>query len=169
MMNEEIESGQSWPFEDQFEDFASFSRYFLSHSAFVARVKNFEEKGEAFKAALPFGVTGCFYVKPNFPGRCGHVCNGGFIVRKETRGNGIGQHMGKAFLPLARDLGYKASFFNLVFVSNGVSDRMWQKLGYTMLGVVPKVARLKGIEELVDAKQYYCDLTKVTQYKDIPH
>ena len=63
---------------------------------------------------------GCFYVKPNFPGRCGHVCNGGFIVRKEVRGNGIGQMMGRSFLPLARDLGYSASFFNLVFVSNRV-------------------------------------------------
>ena len=26
------------------------------------------------------------------------------------------------------------------------SDRLWQRLGYTLLGVVPKVARLKGIE-----------------------
>ena len=166
MMNAEIESGLSWPFEEEFLDFASFSRYFMSHSAFVARVRNFESKSEAFKTAVPWGVTGCFYVKPNFPGRCSHVCNGGFIVRKETRGNGIGQRMGKTFLPLAQDLGYKASFFNLVFVSNGVSDRMWQKLGYTMLGVVPKVARLKGMEELVDAKQYYYDLTTVTQFED---
>lgn len=31
--------------------------------------------------AIPHGVAGCFYVKPNFPGRCSHVCNGGFIVR----------------------------------------------------------------------------------------
>ena len=67
---------------------------------------------------------GCFYVKPNFPGRCGHVCNGGFIVRKEVRGNGIGQMMGRSFLPLARDLGYSASFFNLVFVSNRVRSEL---------------------------------------------
>ena len=41
-------------------------------------------------------------------------------MRKEVRGNGIGQMMGRSFLPLARDLGYSASFFNLVFVSNRV-------------------------------------------------
>ena len=41
-------------------------------------------------------------------------------MRKEVRGNGIGQMMGRSFLPLARDLGYLASFFNLVFVSNTV-------------------------------------------------
>ena len=28
--------------------------------------------------------------------------------------------MGECFLPLARDLGYRASFFNLVFVTNKV-------------------------------------------------
>ena len=165
LMNKEIESGLSWPFEQQFQDFSSFSRYFLSHSAFVVRVKNYKEKSEGFQSLVPHGLAGCFYVKPNFPGRCSHVCNGGFIVRKEVRGNGVGQRMGRAFLPLARDLGYLASFFNLVFVSNGVSDRMWQKLGYTMVGVVPKVARLKGMQELVDAKQYYYDLTTVTDYQ----
>ena len=101
-------------------------------------------------------------------------------MRKEVRGNGIGQMMGRSFLPLARDLGYSASFFNLVFVSNRVrlvglrrlyfisllfSDRMWEKLGYKVLGIIPKVARLKGVEGLVDAKQYYYDLTTVTEYK----
>ena len=34
-----------------------------------------------FRTAIPHGVAGCFYVKPNFPGRCSHVANGGFIVR----------------------------------------------------------------------------------------
>ena len=48
MMNLEIESGLSWPFEEEFPDFASFSRYFMSHSAFVARVKNFKEKSVEF-------------------------------------------------------------------------------------------------------------------------
>ena len=105
-------------------------------------------------------------------------------MRKEVRGNGIGQMMGRSFLPLARDLGYLASFFNLVFVSNRVrlelgwfeeivfhfftslySDRMWEKLGYKVLGIIPKVARLKGVTGLVDAKQYYYDLTTVTEYK----
>ena len=41
---------------------------------------------------------------------------------------------------------------------------MWEKLGYKVLGIIPKVARLKGVEGLVDAKQYYYDLTTVTEY-----
>ena len=42
---------------------------------------------------------------------------------------------------------------------------MWEKLGYQVLGIIPRVARLKGVEGLVDAKQYYFDLTTVTEYK----
>ena len=41
---------------------------------------------------------------------------------------------------------------------------MWSKLGYKVVGMIPKVARLRGQEELVDAKQYYYDLTTVTEF-----
>ena len=42
LMNLEIQWGLSWPFQEIFPDFASFSKYFLSHSAFVVRVRNFQ-------------------------------------------------------------------------------------------------------------------------------
>lgn len=44
LMNLEIESGLSWPFEEVFPDFSSFSKYFLSHSAFLVRVRNYKVK-----------------------------------------------------------------------------------------------------------------------------
>ena len=44
-----------------------------------------QEMSAGFRAAIPHGVAGCFYVKPNFPGRCSHVCNGGFIVRSVSK------------------------------------------------------------------------------------
>ncbi len=53
----------------------AFRAYFLS--------------GEAFVAKLEGKVVGTFYVKPNFPGRCSHICNGGFIVDESVRGNGL--------------------------------------------------------------------------------
>ena len=39
-------------------------------------------------------LVGSFYVKPNYPDRCGHICNGGFLVNKEYRGQGIGKFLG---------------------------------------------------------------------------
>ena len=59
-------------------------------------------------------VWGTFHIKTNFPGRCSHFCNGGFITDPQRRRRGVGKLMGYAFLRLARDLGYKASYFNLV-------------------------------------------------------
>ena len=52
LMNLEIESGLSWPFEEVFPDFSSFSKYFLSHSAFVVRVRNFEVLQKSKKGIL---------------------------------------------------------------------------------------------------------------------
>lgn len=59
-------------------------------------------------------VWGTFHIKTNFPGRCSHFCNGGFITDPRRRRRGVGTLMGRAFLRLAKELGYRASYFNLV-------------------------------------------------------
>ena len=43
--------------------------------------------------------------------------------------------------PLGDKSDKELCFFQRIF-----SDRLWQRLGYTLIGVVPNVARLKGIE-----------------------
>ncbi|CAM9176679.1 unnamed protein product [Ectocarpus sp. 4 AP-2014] len=112
-------------------------------------------------------VWGAFYIKPNFPGRCSHVCNGGFITDPRRRQRGVAKLMGHAFLRFAKDLGYRASYFNLVFRSNEASLRLWRGLGFTELAVVPKAARLKGIDGLVDAIQFHYDLDNL-RHEDLP-
>jgi len=47
--------------------------------------------------------------------------------------------------------GYKYSVFNLVFANNPASIRIWEKLGFSVIGRVPKAARLDNSEKLVDA------------------
>jgi L-amino acid N-acyltransferase YncA len=110
--------------------------------------------------------------------RCSHVCNGGFLVAVKRRGKGVGRLfvgvlvaaarksrqfrlLGKAFQSIGRDLGYKASFFNLVFVTNTASIKLWDSIGFLRTGLVPGAGTLKGHEQLVDAAQYYCDLTNI--------
>lgn len=126
--------------------------YYHSHASFAVKFQDVEKFGK--------DVLGTFYIKPNFPGRCAHICNGGFIVNTSYRGLGIGTVMGESFKCLAKDLGYKASLFNLVFSNNTASVKLWQKLGFTELCIIPKAARLKGCEGLVDAKQMYYDFEK---------
>ena len=47
---------------------------------------------------------GSFYVKPNYPGRSSHVCNGGFLVTGTSRNRGVGRLMGEAYLEWAPKL-----------------------------------------------------------------
>jgi RimJ/RimL family protein N-acetyltransferase len=149
LMNHVIIEGKTWPFLDVFSDVESYKNYFHSHSAFAVKFKdqltNLNE------------ILGCFYIKPNFPGRCSHVCNGGFITNPKFRGMGIGAFMGENFKRLAKDLGYRSSLFNLVFANNAASVKLWRKLGFTQLAVIPKVAVLEGSEGYVDAYQFHCD------------
>lgn len=145
LMNDVIVEGKAWPFEEEF-DREGYCSYFLSHDAFVVEI---EDK-----------VVGTFYIKPNFPGRCSHVCNGGFIVSREERGKGLGTIMGHSFLKFAKDLGYTASYFNLVFASNTASVRLWEKLDFSRVATIPNCARLKGLEGLDTAYGYHFDLTK---------
>ena len=72
LLNDEIESGLSWPFENKMDKDA-FTNYFLSKSAAIV-VKT--SKG---------AVVGTFYVKPNYPGRCDGICNGEQNKRKRKK------------------------------------------------------------------------------------
>ncbi|KAI9042473.1 GNAT family N-acetyltransferase [Aspergillus affinis] len=81
---------------------------------------------------------GTFYVKPNYPGRCSHVCNAGFLTTAAARGRGVG-------------IGYKYSVFNLVFENNVASVKIWERLGFKIIGRVPGAARLANSPDLVDA------------------
>jgi RimJ/RimL family protein N-acetyltransferase len=157
LMNDVIIEGKAWPFEPLFDTEESYRGYFLSHAAFV--VRDVQSKD----------VLGCFYIKPNFPGRCSHICNGGFIVDPASRGSRVGTLMGACFLRFACTLGYKAAYFNLVFASNIVSVRLWERLGFQRVAEIPKAARLVGmpLDELTGQPQldtaygYHYDLERL--------
>jgi len=87
-------------------------------------------------------IWGAFFLKPNFPGHCSHICNAGFIVQPAMRGKGIGRFMGEAMLDLAIDRGYAAVMFNLVFATNTPSLNLWESLGFRAIGRIPEAAQL---------------------------
>ena len=154
LFNVVVEEGLYWPYFDTFSD-RQFRQYWLSHTALVVRDGNGE-------------VLGTFYIRPNYPDRCAHFCNGGFITAPEHRGRGVATEMGKAFLRIAKDVGYRASYFNLVFVTNQASMRVWEKLGFQAIARVPGVADLKGVDGYTDAVQFYYDLTAFDHRTYVP-
>lgn len=142
LLNDRIAEGESWPFDHPLTD-PQFRNYYFAHTALLARAPDGQ-------------VVASFYCKPNFPGRCAHVCNGGFITDPAWRGRGIGTAMARVYLRVARDLGFRSVLFNLVFARNAASIRIWEKLGFRRLATLPRVAFLaSGVS---DAYQYHYDL-----------
>jgi len=162
LMNLIIREGRSWPFDQEFESVDDWRGYFLSHTAFVVRAINNGMDSSKKHSSRSGEILGCFYVKPNYPGRCSHVCNGGFITAPRFRRLGVGRLMGRVFLRVAKDLGYKSSYFNLVFKSNAGSVLMWESLGFERVAVLENAADLEGLDELDTAYGYRYDLDKLS-------
>ncbi|PVZ98796.1 hypothetical protein BB558_003279 [Smittium angustum] len=164
ILDDVIEAGDTYPQEEK-TGIDGFSGYFLSHAAFML-IKGSKSELEPVlndfdqKEFWTERVMGMFYIKPNFPGRSSHICNGGFITAPKSRSLGVGKEMGLAFIKLAPALGYKASLFNLVFESNTSSVRLWRSLGFIETGRIPKAGRLRNSDKLVDAINFYYDFTK---------
>ncbi len=105
----------------------------------------FEENGE---------VLGTYYIKTNQPGPGDHVCNCGYMVSSLARGRGLATAMCEHSQEVARELGYKAMQFNFVAESNAGAVRLWQKLGFDIVGRLPKAFRHPH-EDFVDALVMY--------------
>src|SRR3989442_5808245 len=80
---------------------------------------------------------GAFYLKQAWPGRARHVANAGFIVAAQWRNRGLVWLLGAVMLQYATELGYRSVIFNLVFAENQVARRLWRKLGFSELAVLP--------------------------------
>ena len=83
-------------------------------------------------------VLGTYYIKKNHPGPGSHVCNCGYMVSGEARGRGLATAMCEHSQDIARELGFKAMQFNLVVETNAGAARLWQKLGFEIVGTIPK-------------------------------
>lgn len=75
------------------------------------QVWTLEEAGEDWHRLC----LGTFYIKPNYPGRSSHICNGGFIVTDAARNKGVGRLMGEAYLAWAPKLVSLLSILPLFF------------------------------------------------------
>lgn len=83
-------------------------------------------------------VAGVVALRYNRTGRADHVANASYIVHHEHRGHGIGKALGQASLAAAKDKGFKAIQFNYVVSTNMQAVKLWQSLGFTIVGTLPK-------------------------------
>jgi L-amino acid N-acyltransferase YncA len=102
-------------------------------------------------------IVGTYTLRPNRAGGGGHVANASFMVNPTARGRGIGKAMAEDCLDEARGLGYRSMQFNFVVSTNETAVRLWQVLGFRIVGTLPSAFNHpeKG---LVDAYVMFRDL-----------
>ena len=163
LLNREIEKGDTYPMIEQLP-LASFGPYWFANLGAImvlGEVQSVQQVWEMENDGIDWGkyCLGSFYIKPNYPGRSSHVCNGGFLVADAARNRGVGRLMGEGYLEWAPKLGYTYSVFNLVYETNVVSIRIWDALGFKRIGRVKGCGNLKSYpDRLIDAIQFGRDL-----------
>jgi ribosomal protein S18 acetylase RimI-like enzyme len=88
-------------------------------------------------------VFGLYILHPNNVGRCGHISNASYAVKKNKRGQHFGEFLVKDCLAKAKEIGFKILQFNAVVATNTSALKLYKKLGFTQLGVIPKGFLLK--------------------------
>jgi L-amino acid N-acyltransferase YncA len=83
-------------------------------------------------------VLGTAKMGPNRPGPGSHVATASFMVATAARGRGVGRGLGDYALSWAKEQGYAAMQFNAVVESNHAAVRLWQELGFQIIGTVPE-------------------------------
>jgi L-amino acid N-acyltransferase YncA len=90
-------------------------------------------------------VQGTFILKDNYPGLGAHVANGSYMTAPNAFGKGIGRAMGEFSIAEALRLNYKAIQFNLVVKTNERAVKLWQKLGFEIIGEIPEAFNHKEL------------------------
>ena len=111
-----------------------------------------EESGAAFFAEQTYcgvaelesgEVVGLYILHPNNVGRCGHICNASYAILSAYRGQKIGEALVRDCLTQGKRFGFSILQFNAVVAANTRARRLYQKLGFIPLGVIPKGFRMK--------------------------
>jgi L-amino acid N-acyltransferase YncA len=107
-----------------------------------------EELGRSLWMEQPPGLTvvavdgdevlGSAKSGPNRPGRGAHVATASFMVSPAAQGRGVGRALGDYVVGWAREQGYRGMQFNAVVETNAAAVRLWQSLGFQIIGTVPE-------------------------------
>lgn len=99
-------------------------------------------------------ILGMYKLQPNQIGRGDHVANASYMVSPNAQGVGIGHLLGEHSIGEARRRGYLAMQFNFVVSTNSPAIHLWKRLGFSIVGTLPKAFRHRRLG-YVDAYVMY--------------
>jgi len=142
--NEIVDEGRSFPQYTGFADAKEAAAFFQSQT--YVGVAGDDGKIEGF-----------YILHPNNVGRCGHIANASYCVRKDLRGQHIGVKLVMDSLRKAQDFGFYIMQFNAVVDSNVHALNLYKRLGFTDMGVIPN-GFVNRDEEFEDIHVMYLNL-----------
>ncbi|MFB9244258.1 GNAT family N-acetyltransferase [Massilia antarctica] len=121
-----IEAGESYPFAPGTSRAACADYWFNPRSTSFVAVDADQR------------VLGMYKLVPNQMDLGAHVANASYMVSPAAQGAGVGTLLGRHSLAEARRQGYLAMQFNYVISSNRAAVALWKKLGFEIVGTLPK-------------------------------
>lgn len=120
-----LQAGETYAVDRDLSDREMLDYWFMpAHSVFVA-----EAAGTIF---------GTYYLMANQRGGGAHVANCGYMVGPDAQGKGVAAQMCMHSQDLAISLGFRAIQFNHVVSTNNRAVALWQRLGFEIVGTLPK-------------------------------
>ncbi len=123
--NEVVRDGIAFPQENELDEVEG-DKFFKSQS-FTGLAED-TESGE---------IVAIYILHPNNVGRCAHISNASYAVKKNLRGKHIGEILVKHSIEKARELGFKILQFNAVVAENIHARNLYKRLGFIELGKIP--------------------------------
>ena len=144
LWNEVVEDGIAFP-QEEFLTEKTGAEFFASQSYCGVAV---DDSGK---------VVGLYILHPNNVGRCGHICNASYAVSSKCRGQHIGEKLVLDCIAQAKKIGFKILQFNAVVESNIHARHLYERIGFTQLGVIPNGFRMKD-GHFANICPYYIEL-----------
>lgn len=129
--NEVVEEGVAFPQEENLTE--ETAAEFFGEQSYCGVAENTDTGN----------VLGLYILHPNNVGRCGHISNASYAVSSALRGQHIGEKLVRDCIREARALGFKILQFNAVVKTNAGARHLYEKIGFTQLGVIPGGFRMK--------------------------
>ena len=101
----------------------------------------FGAEKHTYVAELHGKIVATFWLKANQPGLGSHVGNAAYMVSPSAKRLGTGRQMAEYSIDEARRLGFTAMQFNFVVSTNERAVRLWQALGFEIVGTLPGAFR----------------------------
>lgn len=96
---------------------------------------------EVFVSETNGELLGTYFLRTNQKGGGAHVANCGYVTADAAQGKGIARAMCEHSLERAKERGFLAMQFNFVVSTNERAVKLWQNLGFEIVGRLPGAFR----------------------------